>query len=332
LRKKLIAHLLSLTILLLVANIIIDYLSRKNEVHFDKDLSASEIEGKFLETLDECGIELKWIKIKPNRDKEKDSIQNIINVKIPADLPLPVLLHYLQGKIEEPFIRLTAGERKKSKEIVLKIFSNGIQKLESVITKDDKTLRNSTKISFIISGFNGVSKAKQLELLKSPYPFAVELIPSEKGVVMIDSLRKYKKEHVVLLNDDLSGKKFLLNESFSNPKLLASIKNILTAYKYYPLYIIDTSSDLFSQTNYPIIEKALVANSIKLLKRNTFFSLDADKKEITAEKLKQAVFDLNLSNKTFLIDADNYLIILDNVDRLFRKGNKIILPGDNSAF
>ncbi len=330
-RKKVVVYLLSLTILLLVANIIINYFSPKNEFHFEQDITVSEIETKFLETLDECGIELKWIKIKPNRNKEKDSIQNLINVKIPADLPLPVLIHYIQGKMDEPFIKLSAGERKKSKEIVLKIFSNGIQKLESVITKDDNTLRKGSRISFILSGFSGVSKSRQLELLKTPYPFAVELTPSEKELVLIDSLRKFKKEHVVLLNDDVSGKKFLLNESFSNPKLLASVKNILSAYKYYPLYIIDSSSDLYNQSNYSIIDKAFIANNVKLVKRDVFLSFEDENKENIAEKLKQAVVDLKMVNKIFIIDADDYLAVVNVVEKLFRKGNKIVLPAVNAG-
>lgn len=331
-RKKIVVYLLSLTILLLVAHILVDFISRKNITRFEKDLSSAEIENVFLETLDECGIQLKWIRIKPNREKGKDSVQNIIKVNIPADLPLPVILHYLQKKIDVPFIKLTAGERKQSKEVVLKIFSNNIQKLESVISKDDNTSRQSRNISFIISGFNSLSKSKQIELLKSPFPFAVELTPTENGAIMIDSLSKFRKEHIVVLNDDISGKKFLLNESFSKPKIIATVKNILAAYKYNTVYLIDVSSDLYSQSNYPLIEKELLGNKIKLYKRNTFALLDGDKTEVIGAKLKEYILDLNVSNKVFLIDADNYLAILDTIDKLFRKGNKIVLPAENISF
>ena len=171
----------------------------------------------------------------------------------------------------------------------MKIFCNGIQKIESNISKDEALSRTGAKIAFIITGFNSLSKNKQNELLKSPFPFAIELVPSEKETGMVDSLRKFNKEHVVNLNDDISGKKFLLSNSYSNEKLRAAVKNILSAYKYFSLYLIDTSSDLFTQSKYGLIEKELKLNSIHLEKHNSFVCLDDDNKESINSRLIQFV-------------------------------------------
>lgn len=328
-KKKIIPYLLFFTILLLVVNIVLDFTSKKKTQKFDKDLSAAVIENYYLETLDECGIDLKWIKIKPNKDDSKDSLENIINVKIPADLPFPVLLKYLQSKSDLPFVKVTGEEKKKNKEFVLKVFSNNIQKLESNIVKDESVTRAGSRIAFIITGFGDLSKSKQTDLLKSPYPFAVELVPDEKETILVDSLRKFKKEHVVLLNDDIAGSKFLLKESYSKEKLRAAVKNILSAYKYNSLYLIDTASDLFSQSKYGIIEEEIKGNKIRYEFSSSFARLDSGSVENVKNRLDRLLENAGSAGKTARIDAGNYLSIIDKIDKLFRKGNKIIYPSEN---
>ncbi len=328
-KKKAVQYLLFLTILLLIANFIIDFTGKKKEYHFENDLSSLEIENKFLETLDECGIEMKWIKVKPNKDSGKDSVDNIINVKIPEDLPLPVLVKYMQGKVDYPFALVKAEEKKKNREITLKVFSNGIQKLEANIARDGGLKRAGSRFAFIINGFESLSKAKQTELLKTPFPFAVELVPSQKETALIDSLKKFKKEHVVLLNDDISGDKFLLKDSFSKEKLRAAVKNILTAYKYYPLYLIDESSDLYSQSKWSFIESEFRANKIRLDKRSDYMVIGGDKEEELLASLDSFIEASGTAGKTGIIDAEDYTALLLKIDKLFRKGNKILYPTEN---
>lgn len=328
-KKKITQYLLYFTILLLTANIIVDLIAKKNKPRFENDISSSVIENIYLETLDEEGIELNLIKIKRNREEEKDSLKNIFNVRIPGDLPFSVFMNYLQTKLNYPFIKLRGEEKKKDKELKLSIYSNNTLKLESNIIKDENLSRPGAKLSFIITGFNGLSKSRQEELLKSPFPFAVELVPSDKEAGMVDSLKKFRKEHTVLLNDDISGKNFLLLERYSEGKLMASIKNIITSFKYYPVYMIDTGSDLFGRPKYGIVEKEILRNKIRLEKRNAFICLDDEKRENIINKLTEAANGRENKNKIFLIEGENYLSVFDEINKLFRKGNKIISPSEN---
>lgn len=328
-KKKVVQYLLFFTVLLLLANFLIDFTRKKKENHFENDLSALEIENKFLETLDECGIEMKWIKVKPNKEGGKDSVENIINVKIPDDLPIPVLVKYMQGKTDYPFVSVRAEEKKKNREIALKIFSNGIQKFEANIIRESSLKRSGARFAFIISGFDGLSKARQTELLKTPFPFAVELVPSGKEITMTDSLRKFKKEYVVLLNDDISGDDFLLKDSFSKEKLRAAVRNIISAYKYFPLYLIDTSSDLYSMSKWNIIETEFRGVKIRLDKKSDYMPVQADKNIDLNGALDSFIESAGSAGKTALIDAEDYLSLLGKIDKLFRKGNKIIYPSEN---
>lgn len=328
-KKKIAVYMLGFTIFLLVANIVIDLTTKKKEKIFENDLSSLGLENNYLETLDEFGVDLKLIKVKPNKDNEKDSVTNIINVKIPADIPFPVFLQSFQKKIDYPFVKLKSEEKKKDKEFTVKVFVNNIQKLESDVVREENTRRTGVKLSFIITGFNSLSKRSQIELLKSPFPFAVELVPSEKEAVMVDSLGKFNKEHVVCLNDDIEGKKFLLSNSYSKEKLRAAVKNILSAYKYYALYLIDTDSDLFTQSKYNIIEKELLDSKVRLAKRNSFVCLDDDKKEKMSDRLDKFLENAGAAGNIAVIDAGNYMSIIDKIEKLFKRGNKIAPPSGN---
>jgi hypothetical protein len=321
--------MLGFTIFLLVANIIIDLTTKKKEKIFENDLSSLGLENNYLETLDEFGVDLKLIKVKPNRESGKDSVTNIINVQIPADIPFPVFLQSFQKKIDYPFVKLKSEEKKKDKEFTVKVFVNNIQKLESDVIRDENTRRTGVKLSFIITGFNSLSKGNQLELLQSPFPFAVELVPSEKEAILVDSLGKFNKEHVVCLNDDIEGKKFLLSDNYSKEKLRAAVKNILSAYKYYSLYLIDTDSDLFTQSKYNVIEKELLESKVRLVKRNSFTCLDDDKKENVRARLDKFLQNAGADENIAVIEAGNYMSIIDKIEVLFRKGNKVIPPCGN---
>jgi len=329
LKKRIIQYLLFFSILLLVGNIIINLTSKKKEKKFESDLSAAVIENYYLETLDECGIDLKWIKIKPNKDDSKDSIQNIINVKIPPDISFPVLIKYLQSKADLPFVIVKGEEKRKNKEFTLKVFSNNIQKLESNIVKDENLSRGGVRMAFIITGFKDLTKAKQNELLRSPYPFAVELIPDERDINLPDSLKKFRKDYIVTLNDDISGSRFLLKNSYSNEKLRAAFRNILSVYKYNSLYLIDTASDLYAQSKFQIVEDEIKASKVKYDKKNVFVCLDESKTDSVRARFDRFMENAGSAGLTAILDASNYLSILDKIDKAFRKGNKVIYPFEN---
>ncbi len=328
-KKKAVQYLLLISISLLIISVAVDIVFKKQEMHFEKDFSAAEIEKTYLNTLDECGFDSKWIKIKPNRDGANDSVPHIINVKLPSDLPFPMLVKYFQSKIDAPFVKLRCDELKRDKDFSIKVFSNGILKFESDIERETELVRKGVKVSFIITGFNDLSVAQQTDLLKTPYPFAVELVPTDKDAALTDSVKKFKKDYIVTFNDDISGKKFLLKDSYSRDKLIANVLEILSAFKYNSLYLIDTASDLHSQSNYPLIEKEMKRNKIRFENRNTYICLDDDKKENIYNGFIQAVEGSGGDSRIFLIDASNYISILDKVEKFFRKGNKIISVYEN---
>ena len=149
-KRRVVYILFVVAILLLASNLLLNkLLPESNPKHEAFILSGLEINNRFLQAVNNFGLEEDWIVVRKLSNKP-DSLFLSYKIKLPPDLPIPVLIREIQTELSGDSVEIKSIEKKMGGRTKLEIYSGGFLKLTSEIDYDKKLLRNRGSVGFFI--------------------------------------------------------------------------------------------------------------------------------------------------------------------------------------
>ncbi|MFC2139681.1 hypothetical protein ACFLR4_03375 [Bacteroidota bacterium] len=326
-KKKAIQLLIGISILLLVANILIELFEKDNDEKIPGDVSVAVVDSLFGEVLDEYGIEREWIKRRKLFENVADSISHYYEIILPPDIPTPFIINDVKNKLNQPAIKLTSEEIGSYGTSNVKIFSNNVVKLIVKFKYDKKIHRPFAQLSFIIDNAGDMNGDDFLQLIKEPFPFAVAIIPSKENELKKNLIQEYDKEYALLLNDKIDDSQFRLSTSLSKGLLRGSVGSIVTSFHDAVFYIIDERSELYRSAVYNFIRDEFKRRGIRLRTRSWFVKMTStDKEEIISLLDFYCTSGRSKEGKKILISAEGFESLSEEIEKAKKKGHKFVLP------
>ncbi|MEW6507507.1 MAG: hypothetical protein AB1432_07160 [Bacteroidota bacterium] len=329
-KKSFTKYLFGITIFLLVVNIVIEFVARpgksgKSGDAYARELTTRQIDSIFVEVLNQYGIESRWISTKPDKIKDEDSLKKQFTVYLPADLPIPLIIRDVNKVIENDITGFVSEEKKNFGTTEIRIYTNELLKLKATLISDPQTIRERNNLTFIITDAINLRQSDFFKFLSLPYSLCLTVIPSEAGSLQVDSLEKYSKEYIVLLNNEMTEKKYKLESRDQKTLIRNSISNILKDFKEAKLLTVDESSRLFNSVIYNFVRDEFLKKNKELVPLSRFILLDANNDNELISKFKFHCMDGSSgTQKTFLITYQNFLVIRNELELFRKKGHKIL--------
>jgi len=326
-KKSVVKIFFILAFLLLIANIAIDFFSKRGKSKTEEisELTTHQIDSVFVDVLDQYGIEARWISTKSIQIPEEDSIRKQFFVKLPADLPIPLIIRDVNKIIETDITGFVSEEKKIFGVTEIRIYTNEILKLQATLIPDKSTIRERNNLSFIINDAIYLSQSDFNRFLSLPYKIAITVLPSENSSMQVDSLARYSKEFIVLLNDENTANNFKLDKNDQKALLLNSIYNIITKLKVISKIIIDEKSKLYQSTIYNFVRDEFNKRKISLIPLSSFIILEANNENELISKFKFHCMDGSRGrDKIFYTSFENFLLIRNELELFKKKGHKVL--------
>jgi len=320
-RKNLIYALIVASLLLIILNISIEVAS-KTEEKVIPVLSKNKIENKFALVLSEYGISSSWIKKTYVREKLSDSLDYLFKISIPQDITIATLLKDVSSAfVLEPAV-VETKERKNYSDSILKIYSNGILKLQANLNHSKKIIRDFAKYSFLVTVNIGDEESVLEESNQIFSDFTYLLVPSKKSVEIKNRARG---KYAVLLNDQITETDYTLKENFSKQKLVNNIRSIIISFGKNKTYLIDETSALYNSKIYSMLRDEFSSRGIKLLSLQKFPFLKGNSREQLNSLFKFYTTSLKgKKGKIFVVDLDNFLILQPIIVKHIKMGDKVV--------
>ncbi|MCX6171182.1 MAG: hypothetical protein NTX65_17755 [Ignavibacteriales bacterium] len=324
-KQKFIKYLFALTIILLVTDISIDHFKKKQRLPVVSKISVRQIDSVFKKVLDDYGIQSKWISSKKVKPTQDDSTVAQYFIKIPSDIPVPFILRDINNIIEKDITGFISEEKKIYGTTEIRIYTNEILKLRATLSPDKNIIRTNNELSFIISDALDLSESSFNAFLSVPYPLACTVVPGKSIILKVDSLKNYRKEYAMILNNDISDSEMKLKQEFQKELLRGSIKNIISSFKDARVFLVDEKSTLFNSPIYNFVRDDFKMRGITLYPKSELIELNAKEDSELFSKFKFYCNDTTgVHQKLFISTFENYEKILPVLVRLKKKGHKII--------
>jgi len=186
-------------------------------------------------------------------------------------------------------------------------------------------VRNGNDLIFIISDAYDLSVSDFNIFLSIPYILSAAIVPGNKTVAQADSLKKYSKEYVVLINDEMTDTKFRLEKGDQKELLRNSINNIVANFKEACLFTIDEKSSVYNSTIYNFISDEFKKRGIKLIPLFEFITPTADEDKELISKFRFYCEDKSSSKqKIFFLSFENFQKVRNELEKFRKKGSNII--------
>jgi len=327
-KKKIIYFFIGFSILLMITNVIIDFVNTAEAEEKKYEIQSAKIDEKFSETLNEFGLENEWISVKKINNKSFDSLKKVFYIKVPTDLNIPLFLKELESKFTELPVNIISEERKDNGNSTIRISSNEHLKFQAYLNYDNSITREKFKFALLIDNFHDLSSAEIDQLFQNQFSFGVGLIPSDLGLELIQKINQFKKENYFIINDEVSDSKYELDPSLSKTRLKSSIISIVSDYSSSIFCMIDKSSELYSSTSYNFIRDELLKRKIRLHSYENFIDLRNKEGNDLKSLFKFYCEDQESKVKIFLVNYNGLKELLDLIKEFQKKGNKLVNPSE----
>ncbi len=324
-KKKLITYLLFTALALLLINIAVDLFTPKSKKPVARELSRTEIENTFWKVLDDYGINATWVKTKKFCEQHEDSIKVQFFVTLPAEVPIPLIIKDINNVIEKDITGFVSKEMQIFGTTEIRIYTNEMLKLKATLTPDPKLVRDRNEFSFIISDAFTVGDKRFNDFLNSTYPVAGAVVPDQDEILKADSLQRFSKEYVLLLNDEIDDSKMKLVQEYQKELLRSSIRNTLSAFPKAKFIAVEERSKLFNSPIYNFVRDEFNKRRFTTFPLGEFIRLDTDDEQELVSKFKFYSEDTTSSRgKVFYLTLDNFSKIYPLISRYKKQGSKIV--------
>lgn len=312
--KKILKYLFAAAILLLISYLVLEKIYPDSKTG-GVPVTEQEAELSFERTLYEYGIKKSWY--------EKQ--ENLYIVKLPDDVPSELIIMDLSDKLNSRNLSINSKEAVKNRKTRTEIYSDGALILSADFITDKSLRREVQTVSFIIMNADELNNDEMLRLLKTSENFALALIPSKSSRSFADTLAFFNKRFVVLINDEISGLEYALDDKFSDKKLVTTIKTIAGNFGSALFFILDDIPAQFSQRVNNIIKKELDKKKIRYRHLKDYVMINEDLSFLNAENILSSG-----KNRTFCINAVDFNNVLDKIRMMRKRGIRIELPAADS--
>lgn len=325
-KTKLIINLFIISTVLLIVNLLVDKFTTPSESEkISSEISRAKIENVFYSVLDDYGINAFWITTKKNKSSLEDSIQNVFEVKIPTDVPIPMIIKDIKKVIVNDITAFVCNEKKIFGLTEIKIYTNEILKLHAVFMPDESLNRDKNKIAFIISDAFKLGASDYQKFLASHYPLSAMVVPNAENRIKADTLKNYYKEYCVILDDDNDEKQFRLETGHQPELLKRSVSSILSQFNKAKLITVDNESKLYNSAIYNFVEKQFQIGNRELLSTKKLIDLRNDQEsELISRFLFFSSDTSGTREKIILTGFENFIKLEPEVNKFRKKGGKII--------
>lgn len=323
-KKKLIFSLVVIAIILLIGNTLIEHVKKPAREN-SSGTAKSKIENKLLKVLDSYAIEHSWIEKKSINNRNYDSLQYIYFIKIPYEIPIPLIIRDLDNEFKNENIKIISKEKENFGNTSVKIYSNHILKLWTNFIVDNKIKRPYSKISFLIKGINNLSKQQIERLINFPYPLTFVISPSNSMKKYLPEIQTMGKEFCILLNDNIDNEEYKISPGFSKNRLKASVISIFVTFKQAKEFFFDPNSQMYKSVIFNFIKDEFAKRKIKLKSINIFPYLSGNNHNDLISKFRFfAKSSVGKKKRTLLLNANALLILQNELQNYIKKGNKIV--------
>lgn len=324
-KKKLVFYLSIISIVLLLSNVLIDFIKKRSLHSFvnAKELSVNEIENIVWKVLDDYGVKANWVTKKKIKLNDEDSIKYQLNVLLPVDLSVPLIIKDINNVIRKDFSTYVSEEKKIFGETELRIYSNEYLKLKANFIPDKNISRNELEISFLINDAMNLDDAKFKSFLLSKLPINAVVVPNPDLTTKADSLSKYSKEYVLLLNDDVDDTKMKFSQDFNKKILIKSIETILSSFPKNKYVLIEENSKLFNSPIYNFVRDEFKKRNRNLIHMSEVIKIDYTDEE-NFSKLKFFMEDTITKRKIFYTNYEDFSNMDSLIIKFKKKGGKVL--------
>ncbi len=322
-KKKIVHYLSIIAVILLLLNVLLDLFKKKTFHPNAKELSRLEIETIFWKILDDYGVKANWVTKKKFSPSDEDSVSYEFNVLLSQDIPIPLIIKDINNVIRKDISTYVSDEKKIFGDTELRIYSNEFLKLKANFITNERLKRDEKEISIIIFDAIDLDNENLKSFLLSKVPLNAMIVPSEELTYKADSLSKYSKEYVLILNNDLTDTKMKLSQDFKKEILRKSIENILNTFSKNKFIFIDEASTLFNSPIYNYVRDEFKKRNRPLIHMSECIKLNQSEDEILS-KLKFYLEDTISKRKIFYTDFNNYNKMIFMIDKFRKKGGKVL--------
>jgi len=322
--KKLIILLSISLVVLLAANLIFNYIF--NNGSNLSDIQQAGIHESFLTSIKSFGLEDEWIKAKTVKEKNSKNEFIKYSVFVPRDLTIPEILLDVYQTFKDDSVNIETSEIKAGGKSFLNIQMHDKTILQAEFDYKKNLSRSRGSIAFLITGIEPGNTDDSL-LIESPGKYCVLLKPSEEDMDYLNYLNTNRKDFAILLDDEINEQNYRLGASYTQKRLLGSIKSLTTDFSKAVFFVIDVESDLFKSENYNYLHEQITKRNIKLIRMSEFTSLNDPDKNIE-EQFKDQVKLLKKDRaKLFLLGKDEYNSLQEEIYSFEKSGMHIINVG-----
>ncbi|PKL84108.1 MAG: hypothetical protein CVV24_01685 [Ignavibacteriae bacterium HGW-Ignavibacteriae-3] len=327
-KQKIITFLLIFAVILLIVDIAIDKIQQSElpEKSFTlKEVSVVKIDSAFFKVLGDYGIESGWISKKKVKQVYDDSTKVEYSIKIPADIPAPLIIRDINKIIEKDITGFVSEEKRINGSTEIRIYVNEILKLKATLLPVKTLIRKRNSLAFIISDALDLGSGNFNKFLGFTQPLACMIVPDKSLMLQADTLKKYRKEYVLLLNNEINDSKMKLKQEYPKELLRGSIKNILSSFRDSKIVAVDEKSALYISPIYNFVRDDFKRQGIKLFPLKEFIQLEgADESELFSKFKFYANDTTGMRQKIFICSFNNFEKIIMELEQYKKKGHKII--------
>ncbi len=231
-KKTSVQVLLGIVITLLLANIIYKKYIMIKMPSEKAEVSSKLAKEKFLSSISNFGLKKEWIvqtkfKDEKNSQTKHDSVVYSYRISVPQDLPIPVILSEINSELKNENVKVVSKEEKINGKTILFIYSKNNLKLSATFEYNKEMRQKAGYVGIIVSGLENLNDDNATQILNFPELFGYYVIPSKESEEFVKKHLKFKKEYIVLLNDDIDELKYKLEDNYSEPRLKGSIRSII---------------------------------------------------------------------------------------------------------
>lgn len=322
-KKKISVLLFSIAVLLLLINVVVAKIYPL-QTDVKKNVSEVEINKMFYDAIKKFGFNDEWINKKLVKDKfSSTSFTNYV-IRVPSDLPIPVLLNQVFEDFSAAETTILSNEIKTGSLSTLEIFSVGKKILKADFDYDNSIRRKSGSIGFIIYDGDHLDEDNFKLLNSSAERFSFLFYPGYELNKILDNCNK---EFSLILNDDITEVDFKLETGYSADRLQLSVKAIINSFGNAAFFMIDDGSSLFSSSKGKMIIDWLEKSKLRFLHKDNIFHLSSEFN--LAGEFNEMLNVMNDGEaKLILISSSDYLSITDEITGKKKIGYKFINPSE----
>lgn len=322
-QKKIVAILFGIAFVLILADVIIDNVKVKPPEVKKSEVTVAQLESRLYSALETYGIKEYWIEKRKLKHSGKDSLEHRFRIILPGDLPhIEVLREFFHLNTEEE-VNVVSREEKIDLQTLVDVYVNDVEKLKATFTTVADSVRDYPTLSFILTGIEKLDNESREKILATPYDIGLTIIPSIEGEGIEKKCTEYNKPFFVWLNDNLE-EPYLLESDAPKAALTKSIVKITQNFSSATGFIIDNNSELFNSVVFSFLRDSFAGHKSVIYSASRYKKLHSTN---IGDLLSKIYFYARSSNpgekKLFLINAENFLSIMEDINKLRKYGYKL---------